>query len=67
MCQGNQEDLQFDPGIFKELEGLVGKFTVDVASDCKGENSLCSKYYSKDNSVFNNNLAGEKVWCNGPM
>lgn len=64
---GNPEVLQFDPDVFKEVQGLVGEFSVDAICDNKGENSLCSAFYCEDNSVLRANLAGENVWCCPPF
>lgn len=49
------------------MQSSVGEFTVDVTSDVLGQNSLCPKFFSKEDNVFDKDLAGEKVWCNPPF
>lgn len=64
---GNLEDYQFDPNLFKELQEQVGEFSVDVVCDSEGRNSVCSKFCSRENGVFQQSLAGESVWCCPPF
>ena len=48
----------------KSLFQNLGNFQLDVAAS--KENSLCDRYYTKENNGLNNFWNAKRVWCNPP-
>ena len=56
------------PKIFKQLQKLSNHiFTLDACANSKGDNALCSRYCSVEDSFLDKNLKGEFVWLNPPL
>jgi RNase H-like domain found in reverse transcriptase/Reverse transcriptase (RNA-dependent DNA polymerase)/Aspartyl protease len=52
---------------FEEIQSQVGPFTIDACADVEGTNAQVPNYCSRNRSVFDADLAGHNVWCNGPF
>jgi len=62
------EDFMFDRNRFEEYERRFGGFDVDGAADWLGNNAQLPQWFDKyDNSFFDNDVAGLRIWCNPPF
>lgn len=54
---------------FDKIQTLSGRqFTVDAFCNADGSNSLCKKFYSRQNSFLKSKLvSGEHLWMNAPF
>ena len=56
------------PKIFKQIQKLSNHiFTLDACANSKGDNALCARYCSIEDSFLNKDLKGEFVWLNPPF
>ena len=54
------DDRMIHPKIFKQLQKLSNHtFTLDACANSTGENALCSRYCSVEDSFLNRDLKGE--------
>ena len=64
----DNDDRMLHPKIFKQLQKLSNHtFTLDACANSKGDNALCSRYCSVEDSFLNRDLKGEFVWLNPPF
>ena len=63
MLSSAKDDWRTPKELFDELNAEF-HFTVDLCAD--NDNHLCNKWYTKENSGFNADLTGERVYCNPP-
>ena len=62
------DDRMIYPKIFEQLQKLSNhNFTLDACANNKGDNALCSRYCSVEDSFLNKDLKGEFVWLNPPF
>jgi len=61
------DDRQFLPAEFAKLEQQFGRFEIDCFADAHGYNALCELFCSREDSVFEHDLAGWHVWMNAPF
>ena len=62
------DDRMLHPKIFKQIQKLSNHtFTLDACANSKGDNALCSRYCSVEDSFLNKDLKGEFVWLNPPF
>ena len=56
------------PKIFKQIQKLSNHtFTLDACTNSKGDNVLCARYCSIEDSFLDRDLKGEFVWLNPPF
>ena len=56
------------PKIFKQIHKLSNHtFTLDACANSQGDNALCSRYCSVEDSFLEKDLKGEFVWLNPPF
>jgi hypothetical protein len=66
--QYDRIDRMLHPSYFQMIERMIGtKFTLDACANPNGDNALCVKYCSPDNSFLNFNCARETIWMNPPF
>lgn len=63
MFSSSKDDWTTPKDLFEALNEEF-RFTVDLCSS--DENALCKKHYTKENSGFDADLTGERVFCNPP-
>jgi site-specific DNA-methyltransferase (adenine-specific) len=63
MLSSERDDWRTPKDLFDELNAEFN-FTVDLCAD--DNNHLCEKYYTEQNSGFDADLTGERVYCNPP-
>ena len=62
------DDRMLHPKIFKQIQKLSNHtFTLDACANSKGDNALCTRYCSVEDSFLNRDLKGEFVWLNPPF
>ena len=65
---GDTDNRMIHPKIFKQLQKLSNHtFTLDARANSTGDNALCSRYCSVEDSFLNRDLKGEFVWLNPPF
>ena len=66
----SKRDVHGDRGLrkrlFKQIENVVGQFTVDGMADDAGYNAQCVRFHSPSDSFFEADLSGERVWLFPP-
>ena len=63
--KADTDDRMIHPRIFKQIQKLCDHtFTLDACANRKGDNALCSCYFSAEDSFLNKDLKGEFVWLN---
>ena len=56
------------PKIFKQIQNSSNHtFTLDARTNSKGDNALCARYCSVEDSFLDKDLKGEFVWLNPPF
>ena len=62
------DDRMLHAKIFKQIQKLSNHtFTLDACANSKGDNALCTRYCSVEDSFLNRDLKGEFVWLNPPF
>ena len=64
----NTDDRMLHPKIFKQIQKLSNHtFRLDACANSKGNNALCARYCSIEDSFLDKDLKGEFVWLNPPF
>ena len=62
------DDRMLHPKIFKQIQKLSNHtFTLDAYANSKGDNALCARFCSIEDSFLDKDLKGEFVWLNPPF
>ena len=62
------DDRMLHPKIFKQIQKLSNHtFTFDACANSKGDNALCARYCSVEDSFLDRDFKGEFVWLNPPF
>ena len=62
------DDRMLHPKIFKQIQKLSNHtFKLDACANRKGDNALCTRYCSVEDSFLQRDLKGEFVWLNPPF
>ena len=62
------DDRMLHPKIFKQIQKLSNHtFTLDACANSKGDNALCTRYCSVEDSFLQRDLKGEFIWLNPPF
>lgn len=63
-----QEDRRLIKVEFDRLQRLSGRtFTVDACANPSGDNALCTRFFSANNSFLKQDLGNEFLWINPPF
>ena len=66
--QADHSDCMFHPEHFANVQTLVSHpFMLDACCNPKGDNSLCKRYCSTQDSFLSRSLQNEFVWLNPPF
>ena len=66
--RANRDDRCIRRSWFEHIQNRVGRtFTLDACANASGDNALCSRYCSPENSFLTRDLNGEHVWLNPPF
>ena len=64
----DRDDRMIHPRTFKQIQKLCNHtFTLDACANNSGDNALCSRYCSPEDSFLSKDLQGEFVWLNPPF
>ena len=64
----NRDDRCLRREWFERIQRQVGRtFTLDACANDSGDNALCARYCSPQQSFLERSLAGEHVWINPPF
>ena len=68
IVSADTDDRMLHPKIFKQIQKLRNHtFTLDARTNSKGDNALCARYCSIEDSFLDKDLKGEFVWLNPPF
>ena len=68
IVSADTDDRMLHPKIFKQIQKLSHHtFTLDACTNNKGDNVLCARYCSVEDSFLDKDLKGEFVWLNPPF
>jgi hypothetical protein len=63
----DKEDWRFNRREFRALQEEFGTFTLEACADVGGTNAHCPRLCSKERSFLQQDVRGERVWCNPPF
>ena len=64
----DSDDRMLHPRIFKQIQKLCNHtFTMDACANSNGDNALCPRYCSSEDTFLSKDLKGEFVWINPPF
>ena len=62
------DDRMLHPKIFEQIQKLSNHtFTLDACANSKGDNTLCARYCSVEDSFLTRDLKSEFIWLNPPF